>query len=419
MKLTDILIVLSFLICPIEPSSAHQQKEKIALKTMDGLEIHAYRISTGSDTILIYCHPLLNSKDSFDLAGFGDAFLREFDILAFDFRGHGESEGFCTCGSDEVLDLRAAVQYARQAGYGNTVVLGIGMGGAVAIRHAALFGNVDAVVAVSPLGRPEKLKPWRWELVSRVSESTDYTRIPIRMFNGTRISGRYLTGSPVHLVDRVSPTPLLVVHGEAHWYMNLDKVKKLYDNAREPKELLILSRREHSDGLLDSSAAGKIVAWIKRALPDQSTLDCVGSTVDALSTLSVGEIELRGDIVLPEGVIEETIREAANGPSSDKRVAQIKKEVEALLRVKHDVRFGKWLGTTSRWEPLVLSLLFDAGDAREKSELLKFSSPQTEIGIELSYATVIKVGLVKSIGKGRTDPYVYFGWYPNLILSEL
>ena len=90
-----------------------------------------------------------------------------------------------------------------------------------------------------------------------------------------------------------------------------------------------------------------------------------------------------------------------------------------LLRAKHDVRFGKWLGTTSRWEPLALSLLFDAGDARGKGEPLKFSSPQTEVGVELSYATVIKVGLVKSIGKQRTGPYVYFGWYPNLILLGL
>ena len=72
--------------------------EQVILTTMDGVKVNGLRIGTGKDTILIYCHSLLSSKNGFDLTGFGSVFLREFDIFTFDFRGHNQSGGFSTCG---------------------------------------------------------------------------------------------------------------------------------------------------------------------------------------------------------------------------------------------------------------------------------------------------------------------------------
>jgi len=150
-------------------SEAQSQHKELILTTVDGVKIRASEVSTGKDTMLIYCHRLLSSKASFDLNGFGKVFLREFDLLTLDFRGHNESEWFSNCGGDEVLDLRAVVQYAKKTGHGKIVLLGVGMGGIAAIRAAALFGNVDAVIAVSPCGQPDKLRPWWWNLATNVS----------------------------------------------------------------------------------------------------------------------------------------------------------------------------------------------------------------------------------------------------------
>ena len=303
--------------------------QQVDLTTADGVKIRALEMAAGKDAMLIYCHRLLSSKESFDPDGFGDVFLREFDVLAFDFRGHRQSRWVSSCGGDEVLDLRAAIQYARKTGHRKIVLLGVGMGGVVAIREAALFGNADAVVAVSPCGQPEALKPWWWNLAADISLTTNYGKIPIRILSNTRILGRYWTGSPVYLVDRVSPAPLLLIHGQGDRYLNLEQVQALYDRAGEPKKLLVLPRSDHAEGLLDASTAEHIVAWLEEAsppvVPDSSSHSLSGPPV------SIRDIDLRGDVVLPEKMIEDVIRGAADGASDlGEELTRIREAVEML-----------------------------------------------------------------------------------------
>lgn len=318
-------------------SGAQFQGQHVILTTVDSVRIRAFQIVTGKDTILIYCHRLLSSKESFDPAGFGSVFLREFDMLALDFRGHKESGWISNCGGDEVLDLRTAIQYVREMGYREIVLLGVGMGGVVAVREAALFGNADAVVAVSPCAEPDKLKPWWWNLAADISLTTDYGKIPIRILNNTRISGRYWTGSPIYLVDRVSPIPLLIVHGEADRYLNSEQIQRLYDDAKEPKKLLILPQSEHAEGLLDEATAELIVTWLEEALSTQSRPEVAGSTEDLPSQLPIpiSDIDIHGDIVLPEKMIKKTI-EAASDEALDfyEQLDRIKKTIETLHKAR-------------------------------------------------------------------------------------
>src|SRR5699024_5018563 len=87
------------------------------------------------------------------IAGFG----RYGPVVALDFRGHGRSAGRSSVGRDETLDLDAAVRLARPLTTGPVAVVGFSMGGAVALRQAAIGADPpDAVVAVSA--------PSRWYL---------------------------------------------------------------------------------------------------------------------------------------------------------------------------------------------------------------------------------------------------------------
>jgi pimeloyl-ACP methyl ester carboxylesterase len=332
MRFTGIFALIFILALSNQAANAELQIEQVKLTTLDELEIHAQRITDGNDYVLIHCHRLLSSSRSFDPDGFGGVFLRKFDILAFDFRGHGKSEGFSTCGGDEVLDLRAAVQYARQIGYKHIVILGIGMGGTVAIRYAALFGNVDAVVAVSPLGQATRLKPWSWGMTAKVVAKVDYVRIPIRIFHGTRIGGRYLTGLPIHLVDRVSPIPLLVVHGDDGKYLNFRQTKSLYEKAKEPKRFLALPQSEYSEGLLSKESAETIADWLEEFIPRefQQNKPILESSQPPIP---IREMEITGDVVLPEKRIKEAIKDAGDGASElDEQIDLIKSEAESLYR---------------------------------------------------------------------------------------
>jgi pimeloyl-ACP methyl ester carboxylesterase len=179
------------------------------------------------------------------------ALAKHAGVIAFDFRGHGRSTGHSTVGQHEVFDLQAGVVAARRLGYSDVVTCGWSMGGSVVLRHAALHGGVDGVISVSALSRwfYRDTKPMRrvhWAIETRLG------RLVARGARRTRISAagwdlESLPESPVEVVPRISPIPLLLVHGDEDHYFPLEHPEALYDAAREPKELWLVKGFGHAE----------------------------------------------------------------------------------------------------------------------------------------------------------------------------
>src|SRR4051812_33351526 len=123
------------------------------------------------------------------------------------------------------------------------------MGGSVVIRHAALVGGVDAVVSVSAVSRwfyrdTAPMRRLHWAIETRLG------RAVTRRFLKTRVSPHgwpVVPEAPVEVVDRISPTPLLVVHGDRDHYFPIEHPQALYDAAREPKELWLIEGFGHAE----------------------------------------------------------------------------------------------------------------------------------------------------------------------------
>jgi pimeloyl-ACP methyl ester carboxylesterase len=172
-------------------------------------------------------------------------------VIGFDFRGHGESTGQSTVGHHEVLDLDAAVRQARRLGYRDVVTCGWSMGGSVVLRHAALHGRIDGVVSVSALSRwfykdTPPMRRVHWTIETRLG------RLIARRAFRTRISAAgwdldALPESPVEVVPRISPIPVLFVHGDRDHYFPVEHPKALYEAAREPKELWLIEGFGHAE----------------------------------------------------------------------------------------------------------------------------------------------------------------------------
>lgn len=143
-------------------------------------------------------------------------------VVAFDFRGHGESGGGSTLGETETADIAAAVAWARAATPGPVVVAGWSMGGSVVLRHAGLGGDADAVVAVSSPGLWYERRTRAMRVVHHAAE-TRHGRALCRLTTGTRLTAGWerLPESPVEVVAAIAPRPLLVVHGDADGYFPL------------------------------------------------------------------------------------------------------------------------------------------------------------------------------------------------------
>lgn len=186
-------------------------------------------------------------------------------VVAFDFRGHGASTGRSTLGDKEVLDLEAVVGHARGLGYADVVTCGWSMGGSVVLRHAALVGGVDAVISVSAVSRwfyrdTAAMRRVHWAIETRLG------RLVARHALRTRISSdgwEPVPEAPIDVVGRISPIPLLLVHGDADHYFPVEHPEALYAAAKEPKELWLIEGFGHAE----SAATPELLDRIGAHLP--------------------------------------------------------------------------------------------------------------------------------------------------------
>lgn len=203
------------------------------------------------------------------------AFARYAAVVTFSFRGHGRSGGRSTVGDREVLDLAAAVEWARSLGHGRVVTVGFSMGGSVVLRHAALYGSqmhegrtearTDAVVSVSAPARwyyrgTAPMRRLHW-VVTRPTG-----RLVGRYGFRTRIHHRDwdpVPLSPVESVPLIAPTPLLIVHGDSDPYFPLDHPRMLAAAAGEgAAELWLEPGMGHAENAADEALLRRLGDWL-------------------------------------------------------------------------------------------------------------------------------------------------------------
>lgn len=82
----------------------------------------------------------------------------------------------------------------------------------------------------------------------------------------------YYAFRPELMVDRISPRPLLIVHGVRNALHPIDEARSLYAHAREPKELIEIPDGHHLDWIepghpLYLATIPRIVNWFRQHLP--------------------------------------------------------------------------------------------------------------------------------------------------------
>ena len=132
--------------------------EEVRFRTADGVSLSAWwtpadRCAPGQARgTVIHAHGNTASVDAHHEIS---AFLTDFgfNVLLFDYRGYGRSNGRIRRREDGMRDLAAAIHWVRQRnGSGNDAfaLLGQSIGGALCLMTAPDYPEVKAVVAVSP-----------------------------------------------------------------------------------------------------------------------------------------------------------------------------------------------------------------------------------------------------------------------------
>ncbi len=235
------------------------------LVTEDGVPIDALHLPGESDIGIVLAHGFTLNwqhgavwKAATELSRFGG-------VITFDFRGHGRSGGVSTVGDKEIRDVDVAVRYARELGYRRVVTVGFSMGASIVLRQAGIMRGTDAVVSVSSPGwwYYRGTRPMR--LVHLVVEKRA-GRLVARTVLKTRISNGKWDPVPLPPGDAaalISPTPLLVVHGDRDEYFPVEHAQRIYDAAAEPKELWIVHGFGHAESGASPQLLGRIGEWIR------------------------------------------------------------------------------------------------------------------------------------------------------------
>jgi len=247
----------------------------VALGTRDGVRLSAHHTPSpaGRHLAVVVAHGFTLSWASPAARSVTAGLSTRAGVVAFDFRGHGRSAGVSTVGDLEVLDVEAAVRYARWLGYRRVATLGFSMGAAAVIRHAGLAGRglvrepVEAVAAVSGPSR------WNFRGTSPMRRlhlgiGTRTGRAVVRHLFGTRVAPLGWDPwpePPDALVADVAPVPLLLVHGDADPFFGVDHAEHLLAAAREPKELWLVPGLGHAETAVDAALVARLLGWIDRS----------------------------------------------------------------------------------------------------------------------------------------------------------
>ncbi len=237
------------------------------LVTQDGVPIDAIHLPGPKDLAIVVAHGFTLSWQRPNVWRIANRFNQNAGVVTFDFRGHGRSGGLSTLGDREIKDLDVAVAYARELGYQRVAAVGFSMGASIVLRHAGLIGGLDAVVSVSGPGRWYYRGTERMRWVHRAVEHRT-GRYVTRRWLKTRVSPvgwTMIPVAPAEAAAKISPVPLLIVHGDQDAYFPPEHARQLYLTAREPKELWLLPGMGHAEAATSQELVDRIARWIDEA----------------------------------------------------------------------------------------------------------------------------------------------------------
>jgi pimeloyl-ACP methyl ester carboxylesterase len=207
--------------------------ESVRFPTRDGLMLDGWfvPVSPRSDRTIVVCHGAGANKGNF-VWFLGALAHHGYNVLFFDFRAHGSSDGrVTTYGIRERLDVIAAVDWLKRERPGaSRVIAGLGSSqGAMALALAAAEeSRIDAVILDSPFVSPRELVHERARRVPVLGPLVaDLLLAEVSLQTGTD----FFAASAEQAVRAAGARPVMVIHGDGDIMMPAAHSRRLYEAA--------------------------------------------------------------------------------------------------------------------------------------------------------------------------------------------
>lgn len=183
-------------------------------------------------------------------------------VMAFNFRGTGESEGDFSLGG-WMADIRAAIDHLlAEDDVGGVWLVGFRTGGALAVCTA---GEDERVRGVASFAAPADFSDWTADprRFLETARELGVIRTPGFPPDFERWARELAEIRPVALIGKVPPRPLLIVHGSLDDVVSLDDARVLADAADNEAELRVITGARHWLRH-DPRAVAVLLGWLDR-----------------------------------------------------------------------------------------------------------------------------------------------------------
>lgn len=181
-----------------------------------------------------------------------------FNVFLPDYRGYGASEGSPSLPGLQA-DIEAAMRYllARPGVDPNAIaVFGQSLGGAQAIyyvAHTPHRAHIRTLVADSAFAS--------YRDIAREKLADFWLTWAFQYPFGLTVSDDY---SPIDVIDRVAPIPLLLIYGDRDSIIPIHHGERLFAAAREPKEFWRVAGAGHIQAVNNKEVRERLTSYLKR-----------------------------------------------------------------------------------------------------------------------------------------------------------
>jgi hypothetical protein len=187
---------------------------------------------------------------------------QHYNVLLLDYRGYGGSDGTPSLHGSQ-LDIDAALANLLQRKDIDTeriVMLGQSLGGALAIynvAHSPYRNHIKALVEESAFSD--------YRGIAREKLASFWLSWPLQWPLSFTIDNDY---SPLAVVAKISPIPLLIIHGDHDPVVPLQHGEALFAEAKEPKAMWVVKEGGHIQALRSKLYQQKLLEYLARVMPN-------------------------------------------------------------------------------------------------------------------------------------------------------
>lgn len=222
------------------------EHKEFNLKTKDGIKLALNHYKSDKDEVLIIANGWTMSKDSKFIKKISQGFFQAFDVISFDFRGHGKSSGIYTFTSKEVEDLKSVVAYSNRH-YKKVFLIGFSLGGAISIIHCAQSENIDKLITISAPHSFKRIRNFMWikdfiENPFKKYEFEKWIQVRANPLINVKIN-------PIDVVDKIK-APTLFIAGESDFITDPNDTKSLFIKAKCEKQFELFENCNHAEDII-------------------------------------------------------------------------------------------------------------------------------------------------------------------------